>query len=106
MNMSNDEPTKIDKQPDRQYEEHRYVESVYLRQENTTSTVREVLRDSWLSDAQALRLNCVSLACGVVEKPLFTKDDDGTPMVEESVLRIAARFEEWISDGDVNTVAP
>lgn len=90
-----DTPTTIDRKPMKEVieSERRFVE--------VSQIYREVVRDSWMDDNQALRYHCVALACGVVEKPIFGGNDE-SPKVEEAVIRIASAFERWVLNIDDN----
>lgn len=85
-----DTPTTIDRKPTKEVieAERRFVES--------TQVVREVHRDTWMTDEEALRLNCINMACGVVEKPFTINKDEDVPKVEEAVLRIAEAFRTYV----------
>lgn len=54
---------------------------------------REVYRDSWLPDEQALRLNCLSFA--VTQHKLAGKDDD----LAGDTIAMAKRYVEYVMSG-------
>ncbi len=80
MSMSQEE-----RQPDDDgFKVREYVQQIW----------RESVRESWLTDEQMTRMNCLSLAVSC--KPFALKDED----TAATVIEIAGRFAAWVQGGD------
>lgn len=61
--------------------------------------IREVLRDSFLSDEESLRMACLNFA--IATKPIFGKEED----VASSVIRIADAYLAYVKGADAAFLA-
>lgn len=90
-------PTTIDRKPTKEVieSERRFVESAQL--------VREIHRDSWMTDDEALRFHCINAAITAKGSFNFEKDNTGQA---QAIIDMADDFFDYVRNGTSNTVAP